>query len=59
MVIGRERNNWYADHPPACTCANCEASRADRRRFEITTEGKKIGRRVGTFYPKYFENKIG
>jgi|TARA_B100002052_G_scaffold275508_1_gene279446 thioredoxin-related protein len=25
----------------------------------INNEGEKIGRRVGTFYPKYFENKIG
>ena len=24
----------------------------------INNEGEKIGRRVGTFYPKYFENKI-
>ncbi|MBI4202570.1 MAG: hypothetical protein HY532_05600 [Chloroflexi bacterium] len=21
------RPNWYADHPPACTCAACEAKR--------------------------------
>jgi len=25
----------------------------------INNEGEKLGRRVGTFYPKYFENKIG
>ena len=25
----------------------------------INNQGEKLGRRVGTFYPKYFENKIG
>jgi len=24
----------------------------------INSNGEKIGRRVGTFYPKYFEGKI-
>ena len=33
------RANWYAEHPPACTCNNCEEKKAILRR-----EGRKIGR---------------
>ena len=44
MVIGKERGNWYEDHPPACTCAACEKRRASDRAFEVATGGRKIGR---------------
>jgi uncharacterized protein YecA (UPF0149 family) len=44
MVIGRERTNWYADHPAACTCAVCTERRADHLRFEASTGGRKVGR---------------
>ena len=44
MVIGKERASWYADHPPACTCAACEERRAGNRRFEAAAGGRKIGR---------------
>lgn len=32
------RANWYAEHPPACTCANCQEKRVLRQ------EHGKIGR---------------
>ncbi|MDP6549560.1 MAG: SEC-C metal-binding domain-containing protein [Dehalococcoidia bacterium] len=35
------RPHWYAEHPPACTCANCEEKRAIHRQH-----GPKIGRNV-------------
>ena len=44
MVIGKERTSWYSDHPPACTCANCQEARASDRKFEAATGGRKIGR---------------
>ena len=44
MVIGGERTNWYADHPPACTCADCTARNASQRRFDVMTDGRKVGR---------------
>ncbi len=44
MVIGKERSNWFADHPPACTCAACEERRASKRRFDESTGGRKVGR---------------
>lgn len=44
MVIGKERTNWYEDHPSACTCADCESSAADQRRFDNATQGRKVGR---------------
>ena len=44
MVIGNERTNWYAAHPPACTCADCTARAAERRRFDEATGGRKVGR---------------
>ena len=44
MVIGTERTNWYADHPPACTCADCTARAASQRRFDEATQGRKVGR---------------
>ncbi|MCI0438501.1 MAG: hypothetical protein L0177_05160 [Chloroflexi bacterium] len=25
------RSNWHYDHPPACTCAACDARRRQRR----------------------------
>ena len=25
------RPNWYSEHPPACTCAECSQSRLSRR----------------------------
>ena len=42
------RPNWYADHPPACTCASCRgrsARRGGRRRLG-PSEGRNI-RRTG------------
>ena len=44
MVIGKERTSWYSDHPLECTCAECEARRADNRRFQEMTLGRKVGR---------------
>ncbi len=44
MVIGKERTNWYKDHPSACTCANCEERRKSQLRFDDSAKGKKIGR---------------
>jgi uncharacterized protein YecA (UPF0149 family) len=44
MVIGKERGNWHADHPPACTCAACTERHAADRRFEVLTGGRKVGR---------------
>jgi len=44
MVIGKERPNWYGDHPPACTCAACENRRAATLRFEAASGGRKVGR---------------
>ena len=44
MVIGKERTNWYGDHPPACTCAACGKRRVDNLRFEAATGGRKVGR---------------
>ena len=44
MVIGKERTSWYSDHPLECTCAACEARRADDRRFREMTQGRKVGR---------------
>ena len=44
MVIGKERGNWYDDHPAACTCAACEKSRAEQRKFDELTQGRKVGR---------------
>ena len=34
------RANWYAEHPPACTCNNCEEKRSIARQ----EGGRKIGR---------------
>ena len=44
MVIGKERSSWYAGHQPACTCADCVARRAEQRRFDVATDGRKVGR---------------
>ena len=44
MVIGTERTNWYSDHPPACTCAECTKRNAEERRFDAMTNGRKVGR---------------
>ncbi len=44
MVIGKERTNWYGDHPPACNCAACGKRRVDNLRFEAATGGRKVGR---------------
>ena len=44
MVIGGERTNWYSDHPPACTCAACTSRNASQRKFDVMTDGRKIGR---------------
>lgn len=44
MVIGTERTNWYEDHPPACTCAECTKHNAEQRRFDAMTNGRKVGR---------------
>ena len=44
MVIGKERTNWYSDHPPECTCVPCETKRADRRRFLEAHGGRRISR---------------
>jgi uncharacterized protein YecA (UPF0149 family) len=44
MVIGKERGNWFADHPPACTCAQCETRRTSNRRFDEASGGRKVGR---------------
>ena len=44
MVIGKERTNWYSDHPQECTCVNCELRRAEDRRFQEMTQGRKVGR---------------
>ena len=44
MVIGNERTNWYSDHPPACTCADCTKRRSDQLRFNELTQGRKVGR---------------
>ncbi len=33
------RANWFTEHPPACTCNNCEEKRTIARH-----EGRKIGR---------------
>ena len=32
------RTNWYTDHPPACTCKNCEERR------NIAQRHGKLGR---------------
>ena len=29
--MGSGRPNWYYDHPPACTCAQCNAQRINRK----------------------------
>lgn len=44
MVIGKERTNWYEDHPAACTCVDCENLALDQRRFDDATQGRKVGR---------------
>jgi preprotein translocase subunit SecA len=44
MVIGRERGNWYADHPAACTCDVCTKRRTDHLQFDASTGGRKVGR---------------
>ena len=44
MVIGKERTSWYSDHPLECTCVDCESRRADNRRFQDMTQGRKVGR---------------
>ena len=35
--MGANRPNWYYDHPPACTCANCNSLRLNRK-----STGQKI-----------------
>ena len=35
--MGAGRPNWYYDHPPACTCAQCNMQRINRK-----TIGEKV-----------------
>ncbi|MBD85768.1 MAG: hypothetical protein CL743_04535 [Chloroflexi bacterium] len=44
MVTGKERTNWYSDHPPACTCVGCESRRVADARFQTFSTDRKIGR---------------
>ncbi|MBI2855215.1 MAG: SEC-C domain-containing protein [Chloroflexi bacterium] len=27
------RTNWYSQHPPACTCADCQAKKFIQRQY--------------------------
>ena len=40
------RANWYADHPAACTCVNCDEKRniVEEKRTILQQHGPKIGR---------------
>ena len=40
------RPNWYSDHPPACTCAQCRGGGSTRR----TRRGSRRSNTYGTFY---------
>ena len=44
MAIGKARNNWYKDHEAACTCVDCVTRAEKQRRFDIETQGRKVGR---------------
>ncbi len=44
MVIGKERTNWYEGHESACTCAECARRAAAQRRFDMSADGRKVGR---------------
>ena len=33
------RPNWYAEHPPACTCSYCQ-----EKRTILQQHGRKVGR---------------
>ena len=44
MVIGKERGNWYEGQEQACTSANCLDKSIAQKRFELQSNGRKIGR---------------